>query len=169
VENYYKGVKQPNHAFFCGFAPRDNPRIAIMCVVENSGRFGGTYAAPIVGLMIEKYLKDSITDPARKESIEKLANLNLIPERIFAELRRQDSIRHSKDSAYLVAKGFIKSVKDTTGIDDEIESGDLDKGKKEKFPQKEIPAKDSIVKMEGILPPEKKKAENPDSSKNNND
>ncbi|MEO7265825.1 MAG: penicillin-binding transpeptidase domain-containing protein [Ferruginibacter sp.] len=169
VENYYKGVKQPNHAFFCGFAPRDNPRIAIMCVVENSGRFGGTYAAPIVGLMIEKYLKDSITEPARKERIEQLANLNLIPNRIFAELRRQDSIRHSKDSAYLVAKGIIKSVKDTTGIDDEIESAELDKGKKEKLPQKDIPQKDSIVKIEGILPQDKRKADNPDSSKNNND
>ena len=31
-----------------------------MCVVENSGRFGGTYAAPIVSLMIEKYLNDTI-------------------------------------------------------------------------------------------------------------
>ena len=54
----------------CGFAPRENPKIAIMCVVENSGKFGGTYAAPIVGLMIEKYLKDSITDPKRLAQIE---------------------------------------------------------------------------------------------------
>ena len=83
VENYYRGVKQQNHSFFCGFAPRDNPKIAIMCVVENSGRFGGTYAAPIVGLMIEKYLKDSITDKKRLERVEQLANLNLIPDRIY--------------------------------------------------------------------------------------
>jgi penicillin-binding protein 2 len=33
VENYFRGVKQPNHSFFCAFAPRENPRIAIMCVV----------------------------------------------------------------------------------------------------------------------------------------
>ncbi|MEO6405323.1 MAG: penicillin-binding transpeptidase domain-containing protein [Ferruginibacter sp.] len=168
VENYYKGVKQPNHAFFCGFAPRDNPRIAIMCVVENSGHFGGTYAAPIVGYMIEKYLKDSIAGPDRKAGVEKMADLNLIPARIYAELRRQDSIRHSKDSAYLVGKGQIKKVKDTTGIEDDIESADLDKGKKEKQPQKEIPAKDSVAKIEGILPSEKKKPETIDTSKNNN-
>jgi penicillin-binding protein 2 len=28
VENYFRGVKQQNHSFFCGFAPRDNPKIA---------------------------------------------------------------------------------------------------------------------------------------------
>ena len=88
VENYYRGVKQQNHSFFCGFAPRDNPKIAIMCVVENSGRFGGTYAAPIVGLMIEKYLKDSITDKGRLARIEQLSKLNLIPSRIFREQNR---------------------------------------------------------------------------------
>ncbi len=91
VENYFHGVKQQNHSFFCGFAPRDNPKIAIMCVVENSGRFGGTYAAPIVGLMIEKYLKDSITNPRRIAEVEKLSKLNLIPPRIYKELRTQDS------------------------------------------------------------------------------
>ncbi len=67
VENYYRGVKQPNHSFFCAFAPRENPTIAIMCVVENSGRFGGTYAAPIVSLMIEKYINDTIA--AKQKSI----------------------------------------------------------------------------------------------------
>jgi len=60
-----------------------------MCVVENSGRFGGTYAAPIVGLMIEKYLKDSITDPARLARVEQLSKLNLMPPRIFAEIKKR--------------------------------------------------------------------------------
>jgi len=73
VENYVGLVKQPNHAFFCGFAPRENPKIAIMCVVENSGRFGGTYAAPIVGLMIEKYLTDSIAGKERQQKVETLS------------------------------------------------------------------------------------------------
>ena len=104
VENYYRGVKQPNHAFFCGFAPRDNPKIAIMCVVENSGRFGGTYAAPIVGLMIEKYLHDSIAKK-RQPIVEKFKKLNLIPPRIYKEMKTVDSMLHAKDSAYLIAKG----------------------------------------------------------------
>ncbi len=44
-----------DHAWFIGFAPADNPRIAICVLVENAG-FGGVIAAPIAGLCIEKYL-----------------------------------------------------------------------------------------------------------------
>ena len=163
VENYYRGVKQPNHAFFCGFAPRENPRIAIMCVVENSGRFGGTYAAPIVGLMIEKYLKDSITDEGRKEKIEQLSKLNLIPTRIYTELKRQDSMTHSKDSAYLIEKGYIKITRDTMELDVTDEEDALDKIQKDKDSlKKETPKKDSgnnmiRVNPQAILPDEKKK------------
>lgn len=51
-----------DHAVFVAFAPRDHPKIAIAVIVENSG-FGGTWAAPIASLMIEKYIKDSITRP----------------------------------------------------------------------------------------------------------
>jgi penicillin-binding protein 2 len=172
VENYIGLVKQPNHAFFCGFAPRENPKIAIMCVVENSGHFGGTYAAPIVGLMIEKYLKDSIVDKARLDQLEKLSALNLIPPRIYSELRKQDSMRHIRDSAYLVAKGYLKLIRDTMGLDDEDEQEALDKLKKDKESvKKELPKKDSSnspfkIKIEGILPDEKRKAATKDTVKN---
>lgn len=171
VENYFRGVKQPNHGFFCGFAPRDNPKIAIMCVVENSGRFGGTYAAPIVGFMIEKYLKDSITDPKRKERLEYYAGLNLIPPRIYAQLRTQDSMRHAKDSAYLIAKGYIKIIKDTLDIDEEDENDALDKIKKDKETPKKNQGKDStnkksVIKPEAILPDEKKRPEAKDTVPN---
>jgi len=45
----------PDHAWFVGYAPFDNPRIAVAVIVENGG-FGGTAAAPIAGAMIRKYL-----------------------------------------------------------------------------------------------------------------
>jgi penicillin-binding protein 2 len=172
VENYFRGVKQPNHGFFCGFAPRENPTIAIMCVVENSGRFGGTYAAPIVGFMIEQFLKDSITDSKRKERLEYYANLNLIPPRIYVAMRSQDSMRHAKDSAYLVAKGYIKLIKDTLGIDEEDENDALDKMKKDKEtigankPVKDSSNKKLVLKPEAILPDEKKKPEAKDTVRN---
>lgn len=168
VENYFRGVKQPNHAFFAAFAPRENPKIAIMCVVENSGRFGGTYAAPIVGLMIEKYLNDSITEKPRLARIEQLQKLNLIPARIYAAMRTQDSLLHSKDSAYLILKGYIKIAKDSLGIEDGDEEEGLDKMKEDEKLKKDKPAKDSgdkkiIIKTEAILPEEKKKPEVKDS------
>jgi len=44
-----------DHALFIGFAPYENPKIAIAVVVENVG-YGGTHAAPIAKRVIESYL-----------------------------------------------------------------------------------------------------------------
>lgn len=65
-----------DNSAFVGFAPRDNPKIAIVVYIENAG-YGATYAAPIAGLLIEKYLTDSIT-PRRKELEQKLIEMNLL-------------------------------------------------------------------------------------------
>lgn len=51
-----------DHSTFLGFAPRNNPKIAISVYVENGG-FGGTIAVPIASLIMEKYLTDTITRP----------------------------------------------------------------------------------------------------------
>jgi len=45
-----------DHAIFIGFAPYDNPKIAVACVVENAG-YGATHAAPIVKNVIQAYLQ----------------------------------------------------------------------------------------------------------------
>jgi len=44
-----------DHSLFVGYAPRENPKIAIGIMVENGG-WGASWAAPIASLMIEKYL-----------------------------------------------------------------------------------------------------------------
>lgn len=54
--------KGKDHAFFTGYAPRENPKIVIAVVVENAG-FGATWAAPIASLMIEQYLTKKISRP----------------------------------------------------------------------------------------------------------
>jgi penicillin-binding protein 2 len=43
-----------------GFAPMNNPKIAIAVYVENGG-FGAVYGVPIGRLMIEQYLKGELT------------------------------------------------------------------------------------------------------------
>ena len=48
-----------DHSIFIGFAPKDNPKIALAVYVENGG-WGSTWAVPIASLMIEKYLNDII-------------------------------------------------------------------------------------------------------------
>lgn len=58
----------PDHSVFMSFAPKENPQIAISVYVEYSG-FGGTWAAPISALLIEKYLTDSISDPRKEQRI----------------------------------------------------------------------------------------------------
>jgi len=63
-----------DHSIFIAFAPKDNPKIAISVYIENAG-FGGTWAAPLASLMIEEYLKDSISDKAKEDRI---LNENLI-------------------------------------------------------------------------------------------
>lgn len=66
-----------DHSVFFAFAPKDDPKIAIAVYVENAG-FGATWAAPIASLMIEKYLKDSISRPYLEEY---LLNANLLDRR----------------------------------------------------------------------------------------
>lgn len=65
-----------DHSVFIAFAPKDNPKIAIAVFVENAG-FGGTWAAPIASLMIEKYLTGEISDEYKEKRIleAKLSNI----------------------------------------------------------------------------------------------
>ena len=48
-----------DHALFIGFAPMDNPQIAVAVAVENAG-FGATWACPIATLVMEQYLAGEI-------------------------------------------------------------------------------------------------------------
>jgi penicillin-binding protein 2 len=63
-----------DHAVFVAFAPRDNPKIAIACLVENAG-FGGDWSAPISSLMIEQFINGKRT---RKDLEDRLKNADLI-------------------------------------------------------------------------------------------
>ncbi len=55
-----------NHAVFIGFAPKDQPEIAIAVVIENSGG-GGTWAAPTAGILMEKYLNGEVVHKKYEE------------------------------------------------------------------------------------------------------
>lgn len=53
-----------DHSIFMGFAPYEEPRVAISVFVENGG-FGATYAVPIGRLMLEKYLRGYIPEESK--------------------------------------------------------------------------------------------------------
>ncbi|MCM1450412.1 MAG: penicillin-binding protein 2 [Clostridiales bacterium] len=65
-----------DHSAFMGFAPYDNPEIAVCAYVENAG-FGATYGVPIGSLVIEKYLKREIA-PERKYLEQRMLESNTI-------------------------------------------------------------------------------------------
>lgn len=50
-----------DHSIFMGFAPMDNPKIAISVYVENGG-FGADYGVPIGSLMIEQYMNGKLSE-----------------------------------------------------------------------------------------------------------
>ena len=57
-----------DHAWFIGFAPADNPKIAIAVLVENSSGSGGHTAAPIGRQIFDAYLLNKYEDePAEGE------------------------------------------------------------------------------------------------------
>ena len=70
VEN----VHGKDHAVFIGFAPQNNPQIAIAVVVENAG-FGATWACPIASLLMEQYITKNIS---RGWIVDRIVNTDLI-------------------------------------------------------------------------------------------
>lgn len=48
-----------DHAIFIGFAPVEDPQIAVAVVMENAG-FGATWACPVASMMIEQYLTGEV-------------------------------------------------------------------------------------------------------------
>ena len=58
-----------DHSAFMGFAPMDNPKIAIAVYVENGG-FGAVYGVPIGKLMIEQYLKGKLSPESEAQASE---------------------------------------------------------------------------------------------------
>nr|WP_299206241.1 penicillin-binding transpeptidase domain-containing protein [uncultured Brumimicrobium sp.] len=66
-----------DHSVFMAYAPHDNPKIAIAVFIENAG-FGGTWAAPIASLMMEKYLTGQVNNKAKESRIleKRFTNIN---------------------------------------------------------------------------------------------
>ncbi|MBI2998553.1 MAG: penicillin-binding protein 2 [Deltaproteobacteria bacterium] len=55
-----------DHAWFVGYAPAENPEIAVAVLVEHGGR-GGSAAAPLAKMVIEKYFSLKVQSPRQLE------------------------------------------------------------------------------------------------------
>jgi len=58
-----------DHSVFMGFAPMDNPQIAVAVYVENGG-WGATYGVPIGGLIMEQYIKGELSEASQHRAEE---------------------------------------------------------------------------------------------------
>ena len=56
-----------DHSVFMGFAPKDEPKIAIAVFVENGG-FGAVYGVPIGALMMEQYINGCLSEASEKKA-----------------------------------------------------------------------------------------------------
>lgn len=65
-----------DHSVFIGFAPMNEPKIAISVYIEHGG-FGADVAAPIAGLIMEKYLKGKLS-PKSQAMAKRIERINTI-------------------------------------------------------------------------------------------
>jgi len=63
-----------DHSVFVGFAPYDDPKIALAVIVENGG-WGASWAAPIASLVVEKYLTGRVSRPHLLDYVKNTALL----------------------------------------------------------------------------------------------
>jgi penicillin-binding protein 2 len=55
------------NSIFIGYAPLDNPKIAVAVIVEGGG-WGGKFAVPVGGLIMEQYLNGGLSDESKSRS-----------------------------------------------------------------------------------------------------
>jgi penicillin-binding protein 2 len=70
-----------DHSLFMGFAPYENPKVAISVLVENAG-FGATYAVPIAKLMLQKYFSGEIA-PSNQYLEDHIVNTVILPRNVL--------------------------------------------------------------------------------------
>ena len=56
-----------DHSVFMGFAPMDNPKIAVAVYVENGG-WGATYGVPIGGLIMEQFINGKLSEASEAKA-----------------------------------------------------------------------------------------------------
>lgn len=56
-----------DHSVFMGFAPMDNPKIAVAVYVENGG-WGATFGVPIGGLIMEQFIHGKLSEASEQKA-----------------------------------------------------------------------------------------------------
>ena len=110
--------KGKDHSVFMGFAPMNNPKIAVAVYVENGG-WGATYGVPIGGLIMEQFINGKLS-PSSEKMAEYMQNKHLIsitPEQMF-KYELTDIAPAPKKTAVTdsVRRRIIKAAADTAAV-----------------------------------------------------
>lgn len=81
-----------DHSIFMGFAPMNEPKIAVAVYVENGG-FGAEYGVPIGALMIEQYLRGKLSPESERKRKPSNTDVYLMVQ----QTDRQQSVLRSLD------------------------------------------------------------------------
>ena len=106
-----------DHSVFYAFAPKDDPKIALAVYVENAG-FGGDIAAPIAGLVIEKYINREVK---RTVLEEQMTNIDLISKDLPEPVKKTIKPETKKDTS--------STLKPISALPDSIPSPTLNQDK----------------------------------------
>lgn len=96
-----------DHSIFVGFAPMNNPKIAVAVFVENAG-WGGKAAASVAALVAERYLKRK-TEAKRLD--EQVRNANYLPPIITAVPAPKKPVAPKKDTTQQPTKPLMTATK----------------------------------------------------------
>ena len=80
------GTTDVSHGWFGGFAPSDDPQIAVLIFIENGS--SSSYALPIAGDIIKEYF--NFEDESKEENTAKSKNSNKVAENNSKELEQLD-------------------------------------------------------------------------------
>jgi penicillin-binding protein 2 len=160
VENYDHGKKQPDHSFFGAFAPRDNPRIAIAVICENSDQ-GARVAAPIASLIIEKYLKDSIRGKERQAMEVEYTNRVYIPPVMRQAIAKRDSLKRIKENQQLLEQKLNKKEAGDSSEDENLNQESEPQPKTTPAKKTPVPTRKTDKITAALIIDEKKYKQNP--------
>lgn len=135
-----------DHSVFMGFAPVENPKIAIAVYVENGG-FGAVYGVPIGSLMIEQYINGKLTEgDARKAAEIQRRHISYPFKR---PLTRADSLRLDSIKRVNQIKDSLKMVREKQAMA-EAEKAKEEQAKKdaEEKDRKKEPQNDPAVRVD---------------------
>ena len=102
--------KGKDHSVFMGFAPMNNPKIAVAVYVENGG-WGATYGVPIGGLIMEQYINGYLSQSSevRAADIQKKHIISVTPDDLFKyELSDSTAFFRKAAAADSISKKVVK-------------------------------------------------------------